>query len=304
VVLRENLMAVANDFVAPFSLDGAPVLGRAVRLGQQTIDPILARHAYPRPVALLLGEALALAALIRALLKVDGRVSIQAEGDGCVGLLVAEASAQGLRGYARLAEDAAMRLSVDHALAPRALIGEGALAITLDLGRDIDQRQGIVTLDGDSLAACAESYFDRSEQTPTRLHLAVVEELAPAGARWTAGGLLIQRIAADEARGDTEEGWRTAGYLFDTLTDHELADPGLPMDQLLYRLFHELGVRRGEMQALGDYCPCDRDRLAALLRRFTAEEVSDLIEPDGKLHAKCQFCARLYLIDPAELAGA
>jgi molecular chaperone Hsp33 len=301
VVLWEHRVSAPADFVAPFTLDGAPALGRAVRLGAATIDPILARHAYPRPVALLLGEALALAALIRSLLKVDGRVTIQAEGDGPVSLLVAERSERGLRGYARLAPDAAERLGVDHALAPAALIGQGALAITLDIGPDADQRQGIVALDGDTLAACAEAYFDRSEQTPTRLRLAVVEEWSPAGSHWTAGGVLIQRVAADDVRGDTEEGWRTAEVLFDTLTDHELADPALPMDQLLFRLFHELGVRRGEMTAVADFCPCDRGRLAALLSRFTAEEISDLIEPDGNLHAKCQFCARLYLIDPAEL---
>jgi molecular chaperone Hsp33 len=252
-------------------------------------------------VALLLGEALALAALIRSLLKIDGRVTIQAEGNGPVSLLVAERSEGGLRGYARLAPDAAERLGVDYALAPGALIGQGALAITLDVGPDADQRQGIVALDGETLAACAEAYFERSEQTPTRLHLAVVEEWSPSGSRWTAGGVLIQRVAADAARGDTEEAWRTAELLFETLTDHELADPALPMDRLLFQLFHELGVRRGEMTALADFCPCDRDRLATLLARFTAEEIADLIEPDGNLHAKCQFCARTYLIDPGAL---
>lgn len=294
-----------HDAVAAFQLETAPARGRIARLGAGTIDAILRRHAYPRPVALLLGEALALAALVGSLAKFEGRITIQAEGDGPVRLLVAEYRTDGgLRGYARLSDDAAAALTVQHAVAPAALIGAGALVLTIDQGPDTDQLQGVVPLEGDTLAACAEAYFERSEQTPTRIRLAVVEDVSPgAGAVWRAGGALVQRIAGDDARGETEEGWRTAAILFDTVTDAELADPDLPPDRLLYRLFHEVGVRLADAAPLADFCPCDRDRLAAVLRGYTRDELTGFTEDDGLIHARCQFCARVYLLDPDDLAS-
>jgi molecular chaperone Hsp33 len=286
------------DAIATFTVDGAPVRGRFARLGAGTLDPVLRRHDYPRPVALLLGEALALAALVGSLLKADGALTVQAEGDGPAPLLVAEHRAGGaLRGYARV-----MTHDLGEArMAPAALIGAGALTLTLDLGDDTARMQGVVPLEGETLAACAELYFGRSEQTPTRIKLAVAEELSDAGALWRAGGALIQRVAGDEARGFTDEDWSRAQILFDTLTDAELVDPALPIDRALYRLFHEDGVRMTAPTALIDRCTCDAGRLTALLRRFTVEERADLEEDDGLLHARCQFCARLYKLDPRAL---
>jgi len=299
-------MTASDDFVAVFQLDAAPLRGRYARLGPASLDPILRRHAYPRPVALLLGEALTLAALSASLVKHCASLTIQAQGDGLAPLLVAEYRAGGaLRGYARLAEGAAERLRGEHALPPRALIGEGALAITLDPGGGLDQVQGIVPLDGDSLAACAESYFETSEQTPTRVRLAVGESITGRGpALWRSGGAIIQRLAGDLARGDTEEDWRRAGFLFETVTDAELADPDLGADALLFRLFHEEGVRLGAPQPVADQCPCDPARLAAVLAQFSAEELAEFAEPDGHVHARCQFCARTYALDPATLGMA
>lgn len=298
-------MTALDDFVAVFQLDAAPLRGRYARLGSATIDPILRRHDYPRPAALLLGEALALAALTASLVKHHASLTIQAQGDGPTPLLVVEHRAGGrLRGYLRLAEGAEAQLRGANALPPRALIGAGALAITLDPGGGLDQVQGIVPLDGETLAACAEHYFETSEQTPTRVRLVVGETYDATGpAMWRAGGAIIQRLAGDAARGDTDEDWRRASLLFDTVTDVELADPELGADRVLYRLFHEEGVRLGDPAPLSDACPCDRGRLAAVLSRFSAEELQELLEPDGKLHARCQFCAREYRLAPAELAG-
>jgi molecular chaperone Hsp33 len=292
-------LTATDDTVATFTIDGAPVRGRHVRLGAGTIDAIIKRHAYPRPVALLLGEALTLSALIGSLLKVEGRLTVQAEGVGPVPLVVAEyRSDGGLRGYARVMEE---NLG-DARRTPADLIGDGVLTLTLDQGPDADQMQGIVPLKGDTLAHCSEFYFERSEQTPTRVLLSVGEVIAGAQASWRAGGALIQRVAGDAARGFTEEDWSRAQILFATLTDAELLDPALASEAVLFRLFHEDGVRLAGRQPLADRCTCDKARLAALLKRFTAEEIDDLVEPDGHLHAKCQFCARLYLIDPTEIA--
>lgn len=290
--------AMRDNLIASFSLDQAPVRGRIVRLGAGALDPILRRHDYPRPVAMLLGEALALAALIGSLLKADGRLIVQAQGEGPVSLLVAEHGAGGaLRGYARLREGAAEALANANRLAPADLLGAGNLLITLDLGDGKPMYQGVAPLDGTTLADCAESYFRTSEQTETRIRLAVGELIA-GEAQWRCGGVLMQRIAPDDARGDVEEDWSRATILFGTVEDQELVDPDLPADRLLYRLFHEEGVRMGEPSALADACTCNAERLTKVMRQFPQDELRDLVEPDGLLHARCQFCSREYKLTP------
>jgi molecular chaperone Hsp33 len=144
-----------------------------------------------------------------------------------------------------------------------------------------------------------ENYFRVSEQTDTGIRLAVGEVIASDGASlWRGGGVLMQRIASDNARGDTQEDWSRASHLFATLSDEELLDPALPADRLLYRLFHEEGVRMAEPGALADRCTCSEERLTRTLRQFPAGEMGDLVEPDGFVHARCQFCARNYAIAP------
>ncbi|HYD88904.1 MAG TPA: Hsp33 family molecular chaperone HslO [Vitreimonas sp.] len=298
--------SASDDIVAAFSLDRAPVRGRTVRVGAGALDPILRRHDYPRPVAMLLGEALTLAALVGSLLKAEGRLVVQAQGEGPVALLVAEYTpGGGLRGYARMAEGAADKLSQAKRMAPATLLGAGNLVLTLDQGENKTSYQGVVPLDGETLAACAENYFRVSEQTDTCIRLAVGEVYAgDAPPLWRAGGMLMQRLAGDEARGDTGEDWNRASLLFATLRDEELIDPALPADRLLYRLFHEEGARMDTPTPLEDRCTCDEERLTNVMRQFPKEELHDLIEPDGMLHARCQFCSRQYLIDPKEVGAA
>lgn len=293
---------MSDDLIAPFSLDNAPVRGRIARLGAVSLDPILRRHDYPWPVAMLLGEALTLAALVGSLLKADGRMVVQAQGQGLVPLLVAEHGAGGLRGYARLAEGAVEKLAGAGRMAPAALLGAGHLVLTLDLGGDQSPYQGIVPLEGETLAQCAEAFFRVSEQTDTAIRLAVGEVLTnDAPPSWRAGGVLLQRVAGDQARGDTTEDWSRANILFATVKDEELVDPGLNADRLLYRLFHEEGVRMGDSSALEDRCSCDEERLADVMRSFPNEELRELVEPDGFLHARCQFCSRAYYIAPSRV---
>lgn len=293
-----------DDSIASFSLDRAPVRGRIVRLAHGALDPILRRHDYPRPVAMLLGEALALAALVGSLLKVDGRLTVQAQGEGPVALLVAEYGVGGaLRGYARLAPGARGALAHANRLAPAELLGAGQMLITLDPGEGKPVYQGVAVLDGATLGACAEAYFRSSEQTETRIRLAVGEVLAnDAPPIWRGGGLLMQRIAPDDARGDVAEDWARASLLFSTLEDHEMLDPDLPAERLLYRLFHEEGARMADAAPLVDQCTCTEARLSSAMKQFPPEEVRDLLEPDGLLHARCQFCAREYRIAPEGLS--
>lgn len=291
-----------DDLIAPFSLDNAPVRGRIARLGADALDPILRRHDYPWPVAMLLGEALTLSALVGSLLKAEARLVVQAQGEGLAPLLVAEHTNGGLRGYARLAEGAAEKLASSGRMPPAALLGAGSLVMTLDLGDEQPPYQGVVPLEGDTLAACAENYFRVSQQTDTAIRLAVGEAIVgdtpPA---WRAGGILMQRVASDNARGDTMEDWSRANILFATVRDEELLDPDLSADRLLYRLFHEERARMGDGAALQDRCTCDDERLAGVMRQFPKEELRDLVEPDGFLHARCQFCSRAYHIAPARV---
>lgn len=251
---------------------------------------------------MLLGEALTLAALLGSLLKADGRLVVQAQGTGLVPLLVAEHSSGGLRGYARLAEGAADSLARAGRMSPASLLGAGNLVLTLEQPEGRAPYQGVVALDGDTLAICAEKYFRASEQTDTCIRLAVGEVLSSdAPPLWRSGGALMQRIASDAKRGDTEEDWSRASILFNSVTDEELIDPGLPADRLLYRLFHEERARMSEPSTLEDRCSCSEERLTEVMLQFPQTELADLIEPDGLIHARCQFCSREYLIDPGNL---
>lgn len=284
------------DATLAFLLDGAPVRGRSVQLGADTVDPILRRHAYPPAAAMLLGEALALAALIGAMLKTAHVLTIQAEGQGPISLLVAEWRKDGsVRGYARIRDAAA----IDRPrMAPWALLGEeAALGILLDQGPDTDTLQGIVSLDGATLAECAERYFSVSEQTPTRVKLAVGQVIDHDSATWRAGGMLIQRVAADDTRGDTEEDWSRAQILFASLTDEELIDPAMAPELAAYRLFHEDGVRVADPTPLVDRCTCNAERLRAILSRYTADDIDELRDEEGRVRATCQFCSRVYDLD-------
>jgi molecular chaperone Hsp33 len=296
---------MSADAVFGFQLETAPARGRLVRLGPATLDPILRRHDYPRPAAVLLGEAIMLAASMGALLKFEGVLTVQAQGDGPIPLLVAEYRAGGgLRGYARLAVDGEARIAAMGDHAPAALLGTGALAITIDQGPDMTPMQGIAPLEGATLAASAEAYFERSEQTPTRIALTAGQQMDASGRiLWRGGGMLMQRITGDPRQGPDWEGWALAETLFDTLTARELADPRLPPDRLLYRLFHEPGVRMDEGRPLADRCTCDAQRLTTVLKQFEPAEIAEMTDAQGAIEAKCQFCARVHRIAAADLTA-
>jgi molecular chaperone Hsp33 len=301
----------SSDFVANFQIENRPVRGRAVRMGPASISPILHRHDYPDNLARILGEAVTLAALVGSSLKFEGRLLVQAEGDGPVKMLVGEyRSDGGIRGYARYDEDAWEKLDrLNKGAAPHmpqlfGAAGRLGLIIIQD-NPAIQPYQGIVPLVKGTLAECAEDYFAQSEQVPTRIRLSVAEfERTGDPALWVSGGMMIQRVAADEARGDTEEAWDEAQALFATITDGELADPDLPMEQLLYRLFHEQGVRMEPPQVLDDRCTCNEERLVATLQAMSDEALHDLVEEDGTLSIDCQFCGRHYTVPIEEVTGA
>lgn len=294
-----NTIAAADDLILPFAIEGAPVRGRLARLGV-AVDEILTRHDYPEAVANLLGEACALAALVGSNLKFEGRLIVQAQGDGPVAYVVADYDSNGgLRGYCRYDADRVATVSQGFARpGAKALLGQGVFIMTLDQGPATERHQGVTPIEGETFALCAERYFAQSEQTPTRVRLAVGQADRGEGARWRAGGMLIQAVASDDARGDTEEAWTRAQAYFETIGEDELIDPLLSGEQLLFRLFHEDGARVFDAKPLSAFCRCSVDRIKGILAQFPAEERADMVEADGKIRVTCEYCARVFAVAP------
>ncbi|KQS55651.1 molecular chaperone Hsp33 [Brevundimonas sp. Leaf363] len=297
--------APIDDLAAAFQIEGWPVRGRLVRLGA-AIDRVLSAHAYPEPVAALLGEACALAALVGSSLKFEGRLIVQAQGDGPVRYVVADYDTSGaIRGYCRFDEAEVAAASTGFARpGAQTLLGKGVFIMTLDRGPDFERTQGITPIEGESLSLCAEHYFEQSEQLPTKVRLAVGSVQTDDGAQWRAGGAMIQVVASDDSRGSTEEVWDRSRALFATLGDDELVDPTISPETLLFRLFHEDGVRLEDARPLAAVCRCSRDRISAVLASFDPAERADMVEDDGKIRVTCEYCASVYDIDPADVRAA
>ena len=296
---------VPDDAVAAFQIEGEAVRGRLARLGP-AVDEILKAHAYPEAVANLLGEACALAALVGSNLKFDGRLIVEARGPGPVRFVVADYDTSGgLRGFCGFDTEAVAEASQGF-LRPgaKSLLGAGHFMMTVDQGPDMDRYQGVTAIEGETLALCAEQYFAQSEQTPTRVRLAVGQADDGRGAKWRAGGMLIQNIAADHARGPTEEPWIRTQAHFETLGEDELIDPQLSSNHLLFRLFHEDGVRVFGAQPLRAFCRCSQERIETVLKSFDVAQRAEMVEPDGQIHVTCEYCSRVYAVAPDALETA
>jgi molecular chaperone Hsp33 len=278
--------------VLPFFLPSRPVRGRLVRLGPLA-EALLSRHQNHPAVTRLAGQAMALAAGLSTALKFRGSFSLQAKGDGPVTMLLADCTDAGeLRGYARADEGRLEAVAAANpAPAADALLGSGYLAFTVDQGPEEARHQGIVSIEGGSLAAMSLHYFETSEQLRCFVHLAC--EKTAAG--WRAGALILEKIAGaggiDPELDDAaqEESWRTATALAATLTDGELLDDDLPADRLLYRLFHTEGVATDRARALSFGCRCSRARLASILEGFPADDL-DHMTVNGDIVMTCEFC--------------
>lgn len=322
-----DLTAPGDDLVLPFAIEGMDVRGRLARIGP-VISDILGRHDYPAAVSRLLGEALLLASMLGTALKLDGRFTVQMSSNGSVDMLVADMTKDGgLRGYAHFDRDKVEALG---SAAPKLadLVGTGSLALTVDQGPGRNSYQGVVPLEGDSLSACGEAYFRRSEQLPTLIRLVVAETMqrdadGHAGGGWRAGGIMIQHMPADggyvrdahpgdapdgsePAQDDAEEddNWNRARILMETVEDHELVDPGLAAETLLYRLYHEDGVRVFSEHPLSFSCRCSQEYIAGVLKGFGEDELADMYTEDGLIEVRCEFCSSNYTFKPEEVSGA
>ena len=308
-----------EDLVLPFEIKPLGVRGRLVRLGA-AVDDILGRHAYPPAVSALLAEAVALTAMLGAMLKFEGKFILQTKTDGPVDMLVADYVSPGkVRGYARFDAE---RLAALPAQTQAAVLGTGYLAMTVDQGPDMDRYQGIVPLTGeDDLTAAAHGYFEKSEQIPTRIRLAAgpLMQRGSSAENWRAGAIMVQHLPREGGQsplpshsGDAPEGadappaehddWVKARLLLDTVEDHELLDPQLSAEQLLYRLYHEDGVTAYAATGLQRYCSCSRESITRMLARFPAEDQADMVE-NGEIAVTCEFCSTTYRVSPGDLTA-
>lgn len=314
-----------DDHVVPFQVEGLDVRGRAVQIGP-LLDAILARHDYPAPVARLLAEAIVLTVLLGTSLKFEGKFTVQTKSDGPVDLLVADFSTpENVRAYARFDEEALAKAVAEGRTEPEQLLGKGVLAFTIDQGQYSQPYQGIVALDGASLEQIAGAYFRQSEQIPTRVRLGAAElfdrdEQGKPRHRWRAGGLIAQFLPqapermrqpdlhggdGDIRMGDhvEDDAWDEARSLVDTIDADELTDPLVGTERLLFRLFHERGVRVYEPKAVFDRCSCSRDKLKGVLQGFTAEEV-EATQENGEIAVTCEFCSTTYRFEVSEVIAA
>lgn len=306
-----------TDVVIPFAVKPLGVRGRIVRLGA-VIDDILSRHDYPESVSGLVAESVALTAMLGSALKFDGKFIVQTKTTGPVQMIVADfVSPGGVRGCAKYSKP-----RIDELTKPdqKQLLGEGILGMTVDQGTNMERYQGIVPLGNSTLADAAHTYFQQSEQIPTRLRVAAGPLLARGEKQthWRAGAILVQHLPAEggssplpEMQGDAPEGasievdeddnWVKARLLLDTIEDHELLDPTLTAEEILYRLYHEDGVTVYPAIPITRHCTCSQEAVLSMLENFSSADRADMVK-DDKIEVVCEFCSTSYQFKLADFA--
>ncbi|MBV9527555.1 Hsp33 family molecular chaperone HslO [Sphingomonas sp.] len=292
-----------TDVVLGVAIPSRNARGRIARLGP-VVDSILASHNYPPVIEKLLAEAVTLTALLGALLKEpQGQLTLQAQTEGgVIDLMVCDYLGGELRGYVRHDPDKVAGLSETPIL--QELFGKGYLAITFDQPLANERYQGIVPLEGKSLAEAAQSYFGQSEQIPSLVRLAAEKR----DGNWSAGGLLLQHLPEGEegrerlhTRLDHPD-WPHVAILGGSVKPDELTDPALPLDDLIWRLFHEEEeIRTLDAHNLARGCRCDPDYVRSVIARFPEEERRDMVGDDGFIRVDCAFCSTSFPIAPDEV---
>lgn len=286
-----------GDTVRRFLFDGFPVRGYVVHL-DASWRALFEHHDYPDVVRDTLGEAAAATVLLASTLKFEGQLTLQMQGPGPMHLLVTQATHRmAIRAVARWRGE----LPADREL--QALSGSGGqVTVTIENPDRTSRYQGVVPLVGAGFAGCLQHYFERSEQLPTRLWLSATQERA--------AGLLLQRLptgssaSAEEdelvaAEGD--EDWNRVLHLAGTLSPGELVQ--LPGSELLRRLFHEEDVRLFDPEPVFFQCTCSRERVSGILRSLGEREVRSVLEEQGSVEVRCEFCNRAYRFDAVDVAG-
>lgn len=302
-----------DDHILPFqvgeSARSTAVRGHVVRLSG-SIDTILSAHnnaekKFNDVLSRFVGETAVLVTMMGASLKFDGKLILQVQGDGPVSMVVADYNADGsLRATASVPGDEPLAQT---ATTLSELLGTGHMAMTVDQGADMERYQGVTPLDGDSLETAIVSYFQQSEQIPTAVRLAVGKIALPGGREyWRAGGIIAQYVPGEggiRERGesvllaeDDQESWNRAEAFLSTTKDDELLDPNLPAENLLYRLFHEDGVRIFDAKRVFAECACSAEKITTVLQRYEEDDLKGMLE-DGLIRVTCDFCRHEYIFD-------
>lgn len=315
-----------DDSVLPFQLDAAGIRGRVARL-DRTLDEILSKHEYPAPVAALVSEAVLLTALIGQTMKLRWRFSLQVRGEGPIRLIATdyfapktEGEPARIRAYAGFDENA-----VDLRARAFAQLGPGVIGVTIDQGPGMSPYQGVTPLTGDGLSAALETYFAQSEQLATRFHIEAALSATPgAPGAWRGGGVMLQQLPGEGGRApeapsgedglmtaediafmhDKEEDWSRVAMLLATVETLELIGPSVTPEALLLRLFHEESPRIWPAQPVRFGCTCSAEKVLSALSQYSREELADMADDEGRLHADCQFCGAAYDFAPEEIEGA
>ncbi len=297
---------VDDNVVQPFRLEKSSVRGRMVRLGDVLAD-IMQQHDYPPPVSALLSELLTVCLLLSAMLKYEGIFSLQIKGDGAIRTLVADVTSRGeVRAYAGFDAAAVKKLAkrkkdTDHRYYH--LLGKGHMAFTVDQAKSESRYQGIVELKGKSIVDAAQHYLTQSEQIKTSFKLAV----HPQDNYWRTGGIMLQQMPEDDAGTMAEaeapgiEDWTRAAMLLSTCSEGEILSPLLHSADVLYRLFHEEGVRVYSPTHIRFKCRCTRDRVVDILRTIPRQEMEEVCEKEGEVMIKCEFCSGEYNFTPVQI---
>lgn len=290
--MNENLN-LTDDVVQPFQLESSQLRGRLVRLGP-ALDTILRQHDYEPPVAKLLGEAVVIAAALATSLKYEGIFTLQAKGDGAVRMIVVDVTSEGdVRGYAQLAE------GVRTLTGDARLLGKGYLAFTVDQKKKDDRYQGIVELAAGTLAEAVQHYFRQSEQIPTGIIAAARQDEE---GRWRGGCLMLQHMPREggipqiQSDQSAEDDWLRAMMLMDTCGVNELTHATLKPNELLFRLFHEEGVRVFDPHPFRHKCRCSEERVTNMLRSLPRAEI-ETMAVNGIVSVTCEFCNQSYVYD-------
>lgn len=296
---------VDDNVIQPFRLEKSNVRGRMVRLGD-VLARMMQQHAYPPPVAAILSEVVTLCLLLSGMLKYEGVFTLQIKGSGPIRLLVADVTSAGeVRAYAGFDEAAvkkAAKRKKDTKNNYYHLLGrKGYMAFTVDQGSVDTRYQGIVELKGNSVVDAVQHYFTQSEQIKTSFMLAV----HPQDGHWRTGGIMIQQLPEDGAGKGAEEvsldDWTRAAMLLGTCTDGEIVSPVLATSDVLFRLFHEDGVRIYSPTHVRFKCRCTRDKVVNILRTIPRPELEEVCKKEGRVSIKCEFCSEEYVYTSGQL---
>jgi molecular chaperone Hsp33 len=285
-----------GDFVQPFQIEDLNIRGRLVRMNQAFNDAVRV-HDYPKPLAELIGETMILAAVLASALKYEGVFTLQVQGDGPVSLIMADITSDGaMRAYAKMKSGASADDIAGNSI-PQ-VIGAGYMAFTVDQGPDTERYQGITELTGATLAECAQNYFRQSEQLETAI--TITSSLATSGEIAKAAGLMVQRLPSAGDGDKEDEDWRRAVVLMSSITPAELLADTLSASQILYRLYHEDGIRLYDQRLLRNECRCSEERVSRTLMSFPRSEIDEMAE-DGLITVTCEFCRTDYVYDEQRL---